>query len=45
MNHSADQTDPVLVVVRQVSGIISWTLPYKFPNGYISENRNSVCLL
>jgi hypothetical protein len=33
MIYSPLQAAPILVVVRQIRGILSWTLPYEFPNG------------
>ncbi|CAF2112207.1 unnamed protein product [Rotaria magnacalcarata] len=35
MNYSIQQNAPILVVVRQTLGVVSWTLPYAFPNGML----------
>jgi hypothetical protein len=34
MIYKIDQESPLLIVVRQIRGVISWTLPYTFSNGY-----------
>jgi len=33
MTYEKWQDAPILIVVRQVGGIVSWTLPYTFSNG------------
>ncbi|CAF4518382.1 unnamed protein product [Rotaria sp. Silwood1] len=35
MKYDIKQNDPVLVVVRQIRGVVSWTLPYAFSNGML----------
>ncbi|CAF3440804.1 unnamed protein product [Rotaria socialis] len=35
MNYNIHQNAPILVVVRQTLGVVSWTLPYAFPNGML----------
>ncbi|UJR37709.1 hypothetical protein I4U23_030404 [Adineta vaga] len=45
MKYNITQNAPILVVVRQVLGIISWTLPYAFSNGMIySSVARILCL-
>ncbi|CAF4724232.1 unnamed protein product, partial [Rotaria magnacalcarata] len=33
MTYTIEQESPLLIVVRQIRGVISWTLPYTFSNG------------
>ncbi len=33
MKYNIEQDAPILVVIRQIRGIVSWTLPYAFSNG------------
>ena len=33
MIYDIKQDAPILVVVRQIRGVVSWTLPYAFSNG------------
>ena len=33
MIYETNQESPLLIVVRQIRGVISWTLPYTFSNG------------
>jgi len=33
MKYKAEQESPLLIVVRQIRGVISWALPYTFSNG------------
>lgn len=33
MTYDVNQESPLLIVVRQIRGVISWVLPYTFPNG------------
>ncbi|CAF0800479.1 unnamed protein product [Adineta ricciae] len=35
MKYDIKQDAPILVVVRQIRGIVSWTLPYAFSNGML----------
>ncbi|CAF0781005.1 unnamed protein product [Adineta steineri] len=45
MKYSIEQDAPILVVVRQIRGIVSWTLPYTFPNGMIYSNVSRILCL
>ncbi|UJR08524.1 hypothetical protein I4U23_012787 [Adineta vaga] len=45
MTYKAEQESPLLIVVRQIRGVISWTLPYTFTNGMIySSSSRILCL-
>ncbi len=33
LTYVIEDESPLLIVVRQIRGVISWTLPYTFPNG------------
>lgn len=43
MSYDAKQESPLLIVVRQVRGVISWTLPYTFSNGLEVFPMNFLC--
>ncbi|CAF0788193.1 unnamed protein product [Adineta ricciae] len=45
MKYDIKQNSPILVVVRQFRGIVSWTLPYTFSNGMLySSVARTLCI-
>ncbi|CAF0836930.1 unnamed protein product [Rotaria sordida] len=45
MKYNVTQNAPILVVVRQIRGVVSWTLPYAFSNGMIySSVTRTLCV-
>ena len=45
MTYKTDQESPLLIVVRQIRGVISWTLPYTFSNGMIYSSASRILCL
>ncbi|CAF2703951.1 unnamed protein product [Rotaria sp. Silwood2] len=45
MQYDVQQNDPILVVVRQIRGVVSWTLPYAFSNGMIYSSVTRILCL
>ncbi|CAF1443497.1 unnamed protein product [Rotaria magnacalcarata] len=45
MTYAIEQESPLLIVVRQIRGVISWTLPYTFSNGMIYSSASRILCL
>ncbi|CAF0836871.1 unnamed protein product [Rotaria sordida] len=45
MTYKIEQEAPLVIVVRQIRGVISWTLPYTFSNGMIYSSASRILCL
>ncbi|CAF4619984.1 unnamed protein product, partial [Rotaria sp. Silwood2] len=45
MTYKIEQEAPLVIVVRQIRGVISWTLPYTFTNGMIYSSASRILCL
>jgi hypothetical protein len=45
MTYKTTQESPLLIIIRQIRGVISWTLPYTFSNGMIYSSASRVLCL
>ncbi|CAF0861033.1 unnamed protein product [Rotaria sp. Silwood1] len=45
MTYKIEQEAPLLIVIRQIRGVISWTLPYTFSNGMIYSSASRILCL